>query len=118
LFQGFPTVQAKTQNIFSTAWPDLPLLCDSLCEAQDFARLSRSEEQVRTRKIQRRRASQLRAKRKKGALMSDNEEIATADEPVGAVEGAETGVLAGGGQLGQTTDGTKPTTATGTTTKD
>ncbi|HNW19394.1 MAG TPA: hypothetical protein PKK17_12860 [Sphingorhabdus lacus] len=49
--------------------------------------------------------------------MSDNEEIATAEEPVGALEGAETGVLAGGGQLGQTTDGTQPTTATGTTTK-
>lgn len=49
--------------------------------------------------------------------MSDNEEIATADEPIGAVEGAEVGVEAGSGQLGQTTDGTQPTTATGTTTR-
>ncbi len=49
--------------------------------------------------------------------MSDNEEIATDEKPVGALGGAEVGVEAGGGQLGQTTDGTQPTTATGTTTK-
>ncbi len=49
--------------------------------------------------------------------MSDNEEIATVEEPVGALKGAEVGVEAGGGQLGQTTDGTQTTTATGTTTK-
>ena len=50
--------------------------------------------------------------------MSDNEEIAIAEEPVGALGGAEVGTEAGGGQLGQTTDGTQPTTATGTTTKE
>ncbi|MBK8630392.1 MAG: hypothetical protein IPN84_09335 [Sphingomonadales bacterium] len=49
--------------------------------------------------------------------MSENEEIATVEEPVGALSGAEAGVEAGGGQLGQTTDGTQTTTATGTTTK-
>jgi hypothetical protein len=65
-----------------------------------------------------RTAKRLGANRKKGARMSDNEEVATADEPVGALAGAEAGAEAGGSQLGQTTDGTKPTTATGTTNKD
>lgn len=52
-----------------------------------------------------------------GKQVSENDEIAIADEPVGALAGAEIGAEAGDSQLGQTTDGTQTTTATGTTTK-